>query len=163
MKHAQSPYDEAAAHRVTTSQKQTLYQVEHPILPINPLFHTDIEPRELQNEIKKLNSDKSPGDDGITNRMIQAGGPKSRFEEILHEVYGKKPPPSVASLHTPSVCTSHPFTLLMWICPLMMMLPSHLIAMKISHLSYFHLVSSQRPYHHRATCLYSFTLPDNTC
>jgi len=30
--------------------------------------------------------DKSTGDDGITNRMIQAGGPK--FEEILHEVFG---------------------------------------------------------------------------
>ena len=28
LKHAQSPYDEAAAHRVTTSEKQTLYQVE---------------------------------------------------------------------------------------------------------------------------------------
>jgi len=42
LKHAQSPYDEAAAHRVTTSEKQTLYQVEHPILPSDPLFHTDI-------------------------------------------------------------------------------------------------------------------------
>jgi len=86
LKHAQSPYDEAAAHRVTTSEKQTIYQVEHHILPIDPLFHTEIEPQELQNEIKKLNSDKSPGDDGITNCMIQAGGPK--FEEILHEVFG---------------------------------------------------------------------------
>jgi len=85
-KNAQSPYDEAAAHRVTTSEKQILYQVEHPIPRIDPLFHTDIEPQELQNDIKKLNSDKSPGDDGITNRMIQAGGPK--FEEILHEVFG---------------------------------------------------------------------------
>jgi len=86
LKHAQSPYDEAAAHRVTTSEKQTLHQVEHPILPIDLLFHTDIEPQELHDEIKKLNSDTSPGDDGITNRMIQAGGPK--FEEILYEVFG---------------------------------------------------------------------------
>jgi len=86
LRHAQSPYDEAAAYRVTTSEKQTLHQVEHPILPIDPLFHKDIEAQELQNEIKKLNSDKSPGDDGITNCMIQAGGPK--FEEILHEVFG---------------------------------------------------------------------------
>ena len=44
LKHTQSPYDETPAHRVTTSEKQTLYQVEHPILPIDPLFHTDIEP-----------------------------------------------------------------------------------------------------------------------
>jgi len=75
----------------------------------------------------------------------------------------QKSPPSVASLHMPSVCQSHPFTLLMWICPLMIMLPSHLIAMMISHLSYFHLVSSQRPHHHMATCLYPFTLQDNRC
>jgi len=39
LQHAQSPYDEAAAHRVTTSEKQTLHRVEHPILPIDPLFH----------------------------------------------------------------------------------------------------------------------------
>jgi len=75
----------------------------------------------------------------------------------------QKPPPSVASLHTPCVCTSHPFILLLWICPLMMMLPCHLIAMMISHPSYFHPVSSQRPHHHMATCLYPFTLPDNRC
>ena len=62
----------------------------------------------------------------------------------------QKPPPSVASLHTPFVCTSHPFTLLLWNCPLMMMLPCHLIAMMIFHLSYFHPVSSQRPHHHMA-------------
>jgi len=86
LKHAQSLYDEAAAHRVTTSGKQTLHKVEHPILPIDPLFHQDIEPHELMNDINKLNSDKSPRDDGFTNRMIQAGGPK--FEEILHQVFG---------------------------------------------------------------------------
>ena len=85
LKHAQSPYDEAAAHRIMTSEKQTLHKVEHPILPINPLFHQDIEPQELKNEIKKLNSDKYPGDDGITNRMIRVGGPK--FEDFLHEVF----------------------------------------------------------------------------
>jgi len=86
LQHAQSPYDQAAAHRVTTSEKQTLHKVEHPIIPIDPLFHQDIEPQELNNGIKKLNSDKSPEDDGITNRMIQAGGPI--FQEILHEVFG---------------------------------------------------------------------------
>jgi len=82
LQHAQSPYDEADAHRITTSEKQTLHKVEHPILPIDPLFQKDIEPQELKNEIQKLNSDKHSGDDGITNRMIQAGGPK--LEEILH-------------------------------------------------------------------------------
>jgi len=86
LKHAQPPYDEAAAHRVTTSEKQTLHKVEHPMLPIDPLFHEDIEPQKLRNEIKKLISEKSPGNDGITNRWIQAGGRK--FQEILHEVCG---------------------------------------------------------------------------
>jgi len=86
LQHAQSPYDEAAADRETTSEKQTLHKMEHPILPMEPPFHQDIEPQELKNEIKKLIFEKSPGDDGITNRMIQAGGPK--FEEILHEVFG---------------------------------------------------------------------------
>jgi len=86
LQHAQSPYDQAAAHRVTPSEKQTLQRVEHPILPIDPLFHQDIEPQELNNEIKKLNTEKSPGDDGITNCMIEAGG--LVFQEILHEVFG---------------------------------------------------------------------------
>jgi hypothetical protein len=86
LKHAQSPYNEAAAHRVTTSENQTLHKVDHPTLPIDPLFHKEIELHELKDEIKKLNSDKSPGDDGITNRMLQAGGPK--FQEILHEAFG---------------------------------------------------------------------------
>jgi len=62
--------------------------VEHPILPIDLLFHQDIasDPQELKDEIKKLTSDKSPGDNSITNRMIQAGGPK--FQHFLHEVFG---------------------------------------------------------------------------
>jgi len=34
----------------------------------------------------KLNFDKSPGDDGITNRMIKAEGP--RFEKLLHQLFG---------------------------------------------------------------------------
>jgi len=75
----------------------------------------------------------------------------------------QKPPPSVVSLHTPSVCTSHPFTLFLWIYPLMMMLSCHLIAMMISHLSYFHPVSSLRQHRHMVKCLYPFNLPDNRC
>jgi len=40
---------------------------------------------ELAGEIKNLNSDKSLGDDGITNCMIQAAGPK--FTNLLHDVF----------------------------------------------------------------------------
>jgi len=36
-------------------------------------------------ELKTLNSAKSPRDDGITNRMIQAAGPK--FRKFLNEVF----------------------------------------------------------------------------
>jgi len=41
--------------------------------------------QELVGEIKNLNSDKSSGDDGITNRMIQSAGLK--FTKILYEVF----------------------------------------------------------------------------
>ena len=61
-----------------------LHKVEHPTLPVDPLFYEDITLHELAGEIKNLNSDKSPGDDGITNRMIQAAGPK--FTNLLHDV-----------------------------------------------------------------------------
>ena len=38
-------------------------------------------------KIKKFDSDKSPGDDdGITNRMLQAAGPK--FQELVYEMFG---------------------------------------------------------------------------
>jgi len=62
-----------------------LHKVEHPTLPVDPLFYEDITLHELAGEIKNLNSDKSPGDDGITNRMIQAAGPK--FTNLLHDVF----------------------------------------------------------------------------
>ena len=62
-----------------------LHLVEHPTLPVDPLFYEDIKLHELAAEIKNLNSDKSPGDDGITNRMIEAASPK--FTKILHEVF----------------------------------------------------------------------------
>ena len=47
----------------------------------------DITLHELVGEIKNLNSDKSPGDDVITNHMIQAAGRK--FPELLHEMFSK--------------------------------------------------------------------------
>jgi hypothetical protein len=62
-----------------------LHKVEHPTLPVDPLFYEDITLHKLAGEIKNLNSDKSPGDDGITNRMIQAAGPK--FTNLLHDVF----------------------------------------------------------------------------
>jgi len=84
--HKASPYNEEAAHKliVYTSASALLHKVEHPTLPVDPVFYEDITPHELAGEIKNLNLDKSPGD-GITNRMIQAAGPK--FTNLLHEVF----------------------------------------------------------------------------
>jgi len=65
--------------------RELLHKVERPTLPVDPLFHEDITLHELAGEIKNLNSDKSPEDDGITNRMIQAAGPN--FTNLLHDVF----------------------------------------------------------------------------
>jgi hypothetical protein len=40
---------------------------------------------ELDAALKALIPDKSPGEDGITNRMLRSGGPNFRL--ILHEVF----------------------------------------------------------------------------
>ena len=87
LRHKASPYNEEAAQKVTVhfAVRQLLHKVENPTLPVDPLFYEDITLHELADEIKNLNSDKSPGDDGITNRMIQAAGPK--FTNLLHDVF----------------------------------------------------------------------------
>jgi len=76
VKHNASPYNEEAAHKLTVHSAVTalFHKVEHPTLPVDPLFCEDITLQELVGEIKNFNSDKSPGDDGIANRMIQAAG-----------------------------------------------------------------------------------------
>jgi len=88
LKHKSSPYNEAAAQKIAmhSAARALLYKVEHPILPVDPLFQQEITRQELVSEIKKLNSDKSPGEDGITNCMLQAVGPK--FQELIYEMFG---------------------------------------------------------------------------
>jgi len=87
LKHKASPYNEEAAHKLTVHSTVTalLHKVEHPTLPLDPLFYEDITLQELVGEIKNLNFDRSPGDDGITNCMVQAAGLK--FTKILYEVF----------------------------------------------------------------------------
>jgi len=65
--------------------REILHKIEHPTLPVDPLFYEDITLHELAGEIKNLNSDKSPEYDGIKNCMIQAAGPK--FTNLLYEVF----------------------------------------------------------------------------
>jgi len=78
----------AAAQKLSVhfAVRALLHKVEHPILPVDPLFHEAITRQKLAAEIKKLNSDKSPGEDGITNRMIQAAGPQ--FQQIVYDMFG---------------------------------------------------------------------------
>ena len=78
LKHKASPFNGEAAHKLSvhTAVTALLHKVEHPTLPVDHLFYEDITLQELVGEVKNLNSDKSPGDNGITNRMIQAAGPK---------------------------------------------------------------------------------------
>ena len=88
LKHKSSPYNEAAAQKIAmhSAARALLYKVEYPILPVDPLFQQEITRQEVVSEIKKLNSDKSPGEVGITNRMLQVAGPK--FQELIHEMFG---------------------------------------------------------------------------
>jgi len=85
LRHKASPCKEEAAQKVTVhfAVRELLHKVEHPTLPVDPLFYEHITLHEIAGEIKNLNPDKSPGDDGITNRMIQAAGPK--FTNLLHD------------------------------------------------------------------------------
>jgi len=87
LKHKVSPYNEEAAHKlnVHTAVTALLHKVEHPTLPVDSLFYENITLQEIVGEIKNLNSDKSLGDDGITNRMIQTADLK--FTRILYEVF----------------------------------------------------------------------------
>jgi len=84
LKHKASPYNEEAAHKLTVHSAVTalLHKVEHPTLPLDPLFYEYITLQEFIGEIQNLDSDKSPGDDGITNRMIQAAGLKFKKDLV---------------------------------------------------------------------------------
>ena len=79
------PSGGVAAHRVTTSEKQTLYNRS----TLSSLLTRSVT-RTLNHKNLRMKSKNftltNPGDAGITIRMIQAGGP--RFEEFLHEVFG---------------------------------------------------------------------------
>ena len=61
LKHKSLPYNEAATQKLSVhfAVRALLHKVEHPILPVDPLFHEAITRQELAAEIKKLNSDKS--------------------------------------------------------------------------------------------------------
>jgi len=93
LKYKSSPYNEVTAHKLAIHSvaRALLHKVEHPVLPVDPLFHEEITRQKFVNEITKFNSDKSLVDDGITNRIIQAAGPKFKvsglcIRDIWHPV-----------------------------------------------------------------------------
>ena len=51
--------------------------------PINPLFGDPFHLKETQDTMRALNKDRSPGPDGITNRMLTGGG--EVFTGLLHD------------------------------------------------------------------------------
>jgi len=62
LKHRSSPYNEAAAQKLSVrlAVRALLHKVEHPILPVDPLFHETITTQELAAEIKKTESRQIP-------------------------------------------------------------------------------------------------------
>jgi len=54
LKHKSSPYNEAATQKIAihSAARALLQKVEHPILPVDPLFHEEITRQELVTEIK---------------------------------------------------------------------------------------------------------------
>lgn len=85
IEHKESPHNEETAKTLQARAPMVAAQAAHPTQPINPLFDTPILMSELVAALKALIPDKSPGEDGITNRMLQSGGPNFRF--ILKEVF----------------------------------------------------------------------------
>jgi len=50
----------------------------------NSLFESPIHKKEVMDEMQRLTPHKSPGPDGVTNRMLRSGGEK--YDTILHKV-----------------------------------------------------------------------------
>jgi len=83
-RHKESPFNEKEALSTKSSATRIAREIANPTHPINPLFESPIHKKEVMDEMQRLTSDRSPGPDGVTNRMLRAGG--ERFNTILHEV-----------------------------------------------------------------------------
>ena len=81
----ESPYDETEARRIAQQLPHVARQIREPPdnTTIDPLFTDPLSLDEFKRELKKLPPDKSPGPDGITNRMLKSGG--DQFDMVLFE------------------------------------------------------------------------------
>jgi len=83
-RHKESPFNEKVASFIQSSTTRIAYEIANPTHPIDPLFESPIHKKEVMDEMQRLTHDKSPGPDGVTNRMLRSGG--EMFNTILHEV-----------------------------------------------------------------------------
>lgn len=82
-RHSSSPFDERAALRIHERMPRIISSIYRPISPPDPLFEDTITSDEVSLALKDLNPDKAPGEDGITNRMLQSGG--KEFNTVMYE------------------------------------------------------------------------------
>jgi len=83
-RHTESPFNEKEALSTKLSATRIAHEIANPTHPINPLLESPIHKKEVMDEMQRLTPDKSPGPDGVTKRMLRAGGEK--FNTILHDV-----------------------------------------------------------------------------
>ena len=78
----ESPFNEKEALSIQSSATRMAHEIAraNPTHPIDPLFESPIHKKEAMDEMQKLTPDKSPGPDGVTNRMLRSGGLKVNTE-----------------------------------------------------------------------------------
>jgi len=82
--HKESPFDKKEALSIQSSATRIAHEIANSTHPIDPLFESPIHKKAVMDEMQRLTPDKSPGLDGVTNRLLPSGGEK--FNTILHEV-----------------------------------------------------------------------------
>ena len=84
--HAESPYDESTGQKVRHHLfRNVAPAVDRPATPPDPLFDQPLTREESKDETDKAPPNKSPGEDGVENQMVKAGG--EPFQCLLHEAF----------------------------------------------------------------------------
>ena len=64
-RHKESSYNEKEALSIQSSTTRIAHVIANPTHPIDPLFESAIDKKEVMDEIQNLTPDKSPGPDGV--------------------------------------------------------------------------------------------------